>query len=95
MSFEAQLTGFGYGGSMTGEGWPDYVTLDNGGILSIEYETRAYYPVDRDALLALAGVMQGQQYMREDARFLRWDEAARRIREACGATKDGSNEIGE
>lgn len=39
---------------------------------------------DRDALLALAGVMQGQQYMREDARFLRWDEAARRIREACG-----------
>lgn len=40
--------------------------------------------VDREALLALADKMQGQQYMREDARFLRWDEAARRIREALG-----------
>ena len=58
MSFKAQLTGFGYGGSMTGEAWPDYVMLDNGGILSVEYETRTYYPVDRDALLALADEME-------------------------------------
>lgn len=41
--------------------------------------------IDRDALLALADKMHGQQYLREDARVLRWDEAARRIREALGA----------
>lgn len=40
--------------------------------------------IDRDALLALSDKMQIQQYMREDARWLRWDEAARRIREALG-----------
>lgn len=41
--------------------------------------------IDRDALIALADKMHGQQYLREDARVLRWDEAARRIREALGA----------
>ena len=41
--------------------------------------------IDRNALIALADKMQGQQYLREDARVLRWDEAARRIREALGA----------
>lgn len=41
--------------------------------------------IDRNALIALADKMHGQQYLREDARVLRWDEAARRIREALGA----------
>lgn len=82
MSFEAQLTGFGYGGSMTGEGWPDYVMLDNGGILSVEYETRAYYPVDRDALLAIADRLEA---MPPGYTAKGWGECiARRIREACG-----------
>lgn len=43
--------------------------------------------VDVDALLELADKMQCQQYMREDARLLRWDEAARRIRKALGAVE--------
>lgn len=41
--------------------------------------------IDRNALIALADKMNGQQYLREDARVLRWDEAARRIRVALGA----------
>ena len=44
--------------------------------------------VNRAALLALADDMQNQQYMRDDARWLRWDEAASRIREACGEAAD-------
>ena len=43
--------------------------------------------VDRDALLKLADKMESQQYMREDARLLRWDVAARRIRETLGEDK--------
>lgn len=88
MSFEAQLTVFGYGSSMTGKGWPDYVMLDNGRILSVEYETRTYYPVDRDALLALAEEMDmdaGRNAYIDDY-FV--NDYARRIREACGGTAD-------
>lgn len=95
MSFEAQLTGFGYGSSMTGEGWPDYVTLDNGGILSVEYETRTYYPVDRHALLALADEMLSTSIEISSVDSIRPLEAAyliqgyaRRIRDACGVTQD-------
>lgn len=93
MSFRAQLTGFGYGGSMTGEGWPEYVMLDNGGILSVEYETLAYYPVDRDALLALADEIDeyadggGARFGRVVDRA-RAEGYARRIREALGV-RDG------
>lgn len=43
--------------------------------------------VDRDALLELADKMLAQQYMREDARLLRWDVAARRVREALGVSQ--------
>lgn len=39
---------------------------------------------DPETLLELARKMQSQQYMREDARFLTWREAARRIHEALG-----------
>ena len=42
---------------------------------------------DREALLKLADKMESQQYMREDARLLRWDVAARRIRETLGEDK--------
>ena len=89
MSFEAQLTGFGYGNSMTGEGWPDYVTLDNGGILSVEYETRTYYPVDRYALLALADELEEDacweaQSPGVDNYAWRLKDVCDRIREALG-----------
>lgn len=53
MNFEAKLAGFVYRDGTNGEGWPDCVTVDNGGILVSEYDTRAYYPIDRNALLDL------------------------------------------
>lgn len=53
MNFEAKLAGFVYRDGTNGEGWPDCVTVDNGGILLSEYDTRTYYPIDRKALLEL------------------------------------------
>lgn len=96
MSFKAQLTGFGYGNSMTGEGWPGYVTLDNGGILSVEYETRTYYPVDRYALLTLVGDMEFYadylitfSEIQPVAMRKSVLDMVKRIREACGEAPDG------
>lgn len=40
--------------------------------------------VDREALMELSNKMMAQQFMRDDARFIRWDAAARSIRKACG-----------
>ena len=52
---------------------------------NVTYDCEDFYPMpDVKALKGLADKMQNQQYMREDARWLRWDEAARRIREALG-----------
>lgn len=90
MSFKAQLTGFGYGGSITGEGWPDYVMLDNGGILSVEYETRTYYPVDVKALLELAEELEWRYEAAASPGELGYvnagemAECASRIRDALG-----------
>lgn len=90
MSFKAQLAGFGYGSSMTGEGWPDYVTLDNCGILSVEYETRTYYPVDVKALLELAEELEWRYEAAASPGELGYvnagemAECASRIREALG-----------
>ena len=40
---KAKLTGFGFFGSIDGESWPDYVTLDNGGdVLDGTYLTKDY-----------------------------------------------------
>lgn len=78
MSFESKLTVLGYAKGTTGEDWPDYVILDNGGIVSVEYEMRKYYPVDRDALLELADEIEDR------AGLVGY---ARRIREACGVVE--------
>lgn len=53
MNFEAKLAGFVYRDGTNGEGWPDCITVDNGGILLSEYDTRTYYPIDRKALIEL------------------------------------------
>ena len=44
--------------NIDGTGWPDAVVVDNGGgIFEHAYETRTYFPVDRNALLTLAEEM--------------------------------------
>ena len=54
MSFKAGVCGMEYH-NIDGTGWPDAVVVDNGGdIFEHAYETRTYFPVDRNALLALA-----------------------------------------
>lgn len=94
MSFESKLTVFGYYKGTTGEYWPDYVILDNGGILSVEYETRKYYPVDRDALLKLADELDTCTVDRlnhlGEADRISGREYARRIREDLGV-EDADN----
>lgn len=89
MNFEAKLAGFVYRDGTSGDGWPDYVTVDNGGILLSEYDTRTYYPIDRDALLELAEVMQDDAAIcpHEDCRE-HIEVYVRRIREALGV-QDG------
>ena len=91
MNFEAKLAGFVYRDGTNGEGWPDYVTVDNGGILLCEYDTRTYYPIDRDALLKLADEMEidGAGALDDDD----WCkpllvEYAQRIRKALWVTDD-------
>lgn len=85
MNFEAKLAGFVYRDGTNGEGWPDCVTVDNGGILLSEYDTRTYYPIDRKALIELADDIDKQT---DGSMFDAWLEdghyIARRIREACG-----------
>lgn len=90
MNFEAKLAGFVYLDGTNGEGWPDCVTVDNGGILLSEYDTRTYYPIDRGALLELADEIE-----RDGAGSLDDDdwckpllvEYAQRIREALGVDR--------
>lgn len=91
MNFEAKLAGFVYRDGTSGDGWPDYVTVDNGGILLSEYDTRTYYPIDRDALLKLADEIEldGAGSLDDDD----WCkpllvEYAQRIREALGVTDE-------
>ena len=70
--------------NIDGTGWPDAVVVDNGGdIFEHTYETRIYFPVDRDALLELEKELDGMApgYV-IDRRGCA--EVARRIREACG-----------
>lgn len=76
MSFKAGVCGMEYH-SIDGTGWPDAVVVDNGGdIFEHAYETRTYFPVDRDALLALADEMTV-----EKGDIWGWSS---RIREALG-----------
>ena len=83
MNFEAKLAGFVYRDGTNGEGWPDCVIVDNGGILLSEYDTRTYYPIDRRALLALADELEIP--MRDGGYSKR---IAHRIQEALGV-QDG------
>lgn len=93
MSFKAVVCGMEYH-NIDGTGWPDAVVVDNGGdIFEHAYETRTYFLVDRNALLALADEMKrkAQEYVE------RFDENsstasmlngyASRIREALGCEK--------
>lgn len=84
MSFVAQLTGFGYCNDLTGKGWPDYVTLNNGGILAVDYESRTYYPADVRALLALADRMEKMAGKGACLTHGGLEKAAEAIREALG-----------
>ena len=77
--------------NIDGTGWPDAVVVDNGGdVFDHTYAIRTYYPVDRDALLALAdemrgyadGAASGDGFPYVNAGSL-WSYADR-IREACG-----------
>lgn len=89
MSFKAGVCGMEYH-NIDGTGWPDAVVVDNGGdIFEHAYETRTYFLVDRNALLALANEM-------EEVAQSRWEaghkgiaitdaDRAARIREALGA----------
>lgn len=61
MSFKAGVCGTEYH-NIDGTGWPDAVVVDNGGdIFEHAYETRVYFPVDREALLALAGELSSMR----------------------------------
>lgn len=93
MSFKAGVCGMEYH-NIDGTGWPDAVVVDNGGdIFEHAYETRTYFPVDRNALLALADELEEDacwevQSPGVDNCAWRLKDVCDRIREALGVSDD-------
>lgn len=86
---KCRFASLGYLNNMDAEGWPDYVEIENdGNIVKGTYDTRDYYPVDIDALLALADEIEtrGVDCYTVSAQYV-LDEYAQRIREACGVSE--------
>ena len=55
---KCRTAGCGYFNSIDGEGWPDYVMVENDGeVFKGTYDVREYFPVNIMALLALADEM--------------------------------------
>ncbi len=82
--------------NIDGTGWPDAVVVDNGGdIFEHTYETRVYFPVDRDALLemlrmfeadASLGPYQSEEDAAHETLYTRANviDHIRRMRDALG-----------
>ena len=88
---KCRTAGCGYFNSIDGEGWPDYVMVENDGeVFKGTYDVREYFPVNIKALLELADECEGaSRAYADDGHELtskQFANVARRIHEAIGET---------